>query len=432
MLKEEYEKRYQELSDPNILEKIVSCYLPKIVGEGDNVKLLFCACVSKDLPKKNRLSVIITSQSSAGKSNLVNNVLEPFKEDVLDYTDYTPAYLQRSEIDMNGKIFKMEQMERTNDKKQVTLSNLKFLLSEGKLRIGLVDRNDKGRNEPKTLEVRGIPVFISTSTNYNIDPETLNRTFLMQVDETEDQTKKITSHTLNDYGTLEINDNWKSELEKLKQYADSYKEFSHQIRDLVIPFAQKLTEVIPTTNLTIRRDLQKVLNLACCIAFLHFPNRIKIANTDGENFIKDQWGNTENHYTYALLVEPSDLQEALEIGGQTIKQTLNKLNKSSMDILKIFQDLVKDNLDGVTIKEIAKETKLSDTRTRELMKQLLESGYCSRSQSGREFHYFPTDKKFDEISIEKIDYTKEELESWIHDQLDHNSDKYQVLYPENS
>jgi len=87
LLKEEYEKRYQELSDPNILEKIVSCYLPKIVGEEDNVKLLFCACVSKNLPKKNRLSVIITSQSSAGKSNLVNNVLEPFKEDVLDYTD---------------------------------------------------------------------------------------------------------------------------------------------------------------------------------------------------------------------------------------------------------------------------------------------------------------------------------------------------------
>jgi len=141
LLKEEYEKRYQELVDPNILEKIVGCYRPKIVGEEDNVKLLFCACISKNLPKKNRLSVIITSQSSAGKSNLVNNVLEPFKEDVLDYTDYTPAFLQRSDVDMNGKIFKMEQMERTNDKKQVTLSNLKFLLSEGKLKIGLVDRN---------------------------------------------------------------------------------------------------------------------------------------------------------------------------------------------------------------------------------------------------------------------------------------------------
>ena len=432
MLKEEYEKRYQELADPNILEKIVSCYLPKIVGEEDNVKLLFCACVSKNLPKKNRLSVIITSQSSAGKSNLVNNVLEPFKEDVLDYTDYTPAYLQRSQVDMNGKIFKMEQMERTNDKKQVTLSNLKFLLSEGKLKIGLVDRNEKGRNEPITLEVRGIPVFISTSTNYNIDPETLNRTFLMQIDETEDQTRKITSHTLNDYGTLEINDNWKYELEKLKQYADSYKEFSHQIRDVVIPFAKKLTDVIPTSNITIRRDLQKVLNLACCIAFLHFPNRIKIANLDGENFIEDQWGNTEKRYTYALLVEPSDLKEALEIGGQTIKQTLNKLNKSSMDILKIFQDLVKDNLDGVTIKEIAKATKLSDNRTRELMKQLLDGGYCTRDQTGREFHYYPTDKKFDEISIDNIDFTKEELESWIHNQLDHNSDKFKVLYPENS
>ena len=99
--KKENLERFQELADVDILSKIVDCYQPKIVGEEDNVKLLFCACISKNLPKKNRLSVIITSQSSAGKSNLVNYVLEPFKDDVLDYTDYTPAYLQRSEVDMN-------------------------------------------------------------------------------------------------------------------------------------------------------------------------------------------------------------------------------------------------------------------------------------------------------------------------------------------
>ena len=108
---------------------------------------------------------------------------------------------------------------------------------------------------------------------------------------------------------------------------------------------------------------------------------------------------------------------------------MERTNKSSMDILKIFQDLVKDNLDGVTIKEIAKATKISDNRTRELMKQLLDSGYCTRYQTGREFHYYPTDKKFDEISIGNIDFTKEELESWIHDQLSNNSDKFTVLYP---
>ncbi|MEE9242248.1 MAG: hypothetical protein V3U12_03735 [Nitrosopumilaceae archaeon] len=60
------------------LIKIDESFRPKIVGEDNNIKLLLLACISKDLPKKNRLSVIITSQSSAGKSNLINTILEPF------------------------------------------------------------------------------------------------------------------------------------------------------------------------------------------------------------------------------------------------------------------------------------------------------------------------------------------------------------------
>jgi len=207
----EFPTKYN-VKDPTILDKIVDGYRPRIVGEENNIKLLWLCCISKDLPKKNRLSAIITSQSSAGKSNLINTILEPFYDDVIDYTDYTPAFLNRSEVNMNGKIFKIEQIEKTNDKKQVTISNLKFLLTEGKIRIGLVDKNEKGKNSPKVLEVVGIPVVLTTSTNYNIDPETLNRTLLMQVDETEQQTKKIVTHIFDNYGTLSINDTWMQEL----------------------------------------------------------------------------------------------------------------------------------------------------------------------------------------------------------------------------
>jgi len=98
MNEEDYKKRFDELADPDILEKIVSCYSSKIVGEENNIKLLWCACLSKDLPKEVRSSIIITSQSSAGKSTLVNTLLEPFREDVLDYTDITQAYFQRTTI----------------------------------------------------------------------------------------------------------------------------------------------------------------------------------------------------------------------------------------------------------------------------------------------------------------------------------------------
>ena len=415
--------------DPYLLDKIVNSYSLKIVGEENNIKLLFCACISKDLPKKNRFSVIITSQSSAGKSNLVNTILEPFKDDVLEYTDFTEAFLKRSEFLLNGKIFKIEQLEKTNDKKQASILSLKFLLSEGILKIGLVDVNEKGKKEPKILQVNGIPVFISTSTNYNIDPETRNRTFLMQIDESQEQTKKIIEHTFRKYSTLSINDTWDQEVNELQKLVNIYKELSHQITDILIPFGEKLIEKIPTSNIEIRRDLAKILNLTCVITFIHASNRIRIRDNEGKDFIVDQWANTENRYTYALIAEPSDFKEALQIGGETIKQTLNKINKSSMEIYSSFSKVYSENSDGVKVKDVAKEVGLSDNRTRELMNQLANSGFLVREKSGRENIYFPTSKKFENITVEDFEFTKEELEEYLNAQIANHSGRLEVLYP---
>ena len=399
----------------NILDEVVRLYNPKIKGEENNIKFLFCACISKNLPRDYRLHVIITSQSSGGKSNLVNTILEPFKEDVLDFTEYTSAFLNRSQNNMDGLIFKMEQMEKTNDKKQVTLASMKFLLSEGKMRIGLVDKNEKGQNTPKILEVNGIPVFISTSTNYNIDPETLNRTFLMQVDETEEQTKRIIKHVLDKYSSISYGAEWDTNLQKLYEILQIYKEVSKQFKGIYIPFSDKIRDMIPSVNLTMRRDLPKILNLTCVIAFLNFTKRQKIPFNGGQYFYDDLKAHKMS--SYYLVVEPNDFKQALKIGGETIQQTLNKINSSSMDIYKILVKLFNDDpLSGVTVSDVAKESKKSQNRTGELLKQLYDMGFLSRTKEGKEFRYFPTEKKFENIQAEDIEFSEEDLDLWLKSQ----------------
>ena len=409
-------EKIEELAkSPNILEEIVGMYRPKIKGEENNIKFLFCACISKNLPRDYRLHVIITSQSSGGKSNLVNTILEPFKEDVLDFTEYTSAFLNRSESNMDGFIFKMEQMEKTNDKKQVSLSSMKFLLSEGKLRIGLVDKNEKGQNIPKTLEVNGIPVFISTSTNYNIDPETLNRTFLMQVDESEEQTKRIITHVLDKYSSINYNSEWENNLQKLYEISQTYKEISKQFKGIYIPFADKIRELIPSVNLTMRRDLPKILNLTCIIAFLNFTKRKKIPFDGGQYFYDNL--KAYKMSSYYLIAEPEDFKQALEIGGETIQQTLNKINSSSMDIYKTFMKLYNENpLDGVTTSDLKTITNLSQNRVGELLKQLYDMGFLRRDKEGKEYRYFPTEKKFENIKVDDIVFTEEEFNLWLETQ----------------
>ena len=399
----------------NILDEIVRLYNPKIKGEENNIKFLFCACISKNLPRDYRMHVIITSQSSGGKSNLVNTILEPFKEDVLDFTEYTTAFLNRSENNMDGLIFKMEQMEKTNDKKQVSLASMKFLLSEGKLRIGLVDKNEKGKNTPKILEVNGIPVFISTSTNYNIDPETLNRTFLMQVDESEEQTKRIINHVLEKYSSINYGVEWENNLQKLYEISQIYKEVSKQFKGIYIPFSDKIREMVPSVNLTMRRDLPKILNLTCIIAFLNFTKRQKIPFDGDQYFYDDLQANKMS--SYYLVAEPDDFKQALQIGGETIQQTLNKINSSSMDIYKTFMKLYNDDpLGGVTTSDLKTVSSLSQGRVGELLKQLYDMGFLRRNKEGKEFRYFPTEKKFENIKADEIEFSEEELSKWLEDQ----------------
>lgn len=43
-------------------------------------------------------------------------------------------------------------------------------------------------------------------------------------------------------------------------------------------------------------------------------------------------------------------------------------------------------------------------------------GFLSRNKEGKEFRYFPTEKKFENIHAEEIDFSEEELDLWLKSQ----------------
>jgi len=120
---------------------------------------------------------------------------------------------------------------------------------------------------------------------------------------------------------------------------------------------------------------------------------------------------------YYLVAEPDDFKQALKIGGETIQQTLNKINSSSMDIYKTFMKLYNENpLDGVTTSDLKTMTSLSQNRVGELIKQLYDMGFVRRDKEGKEYRYFPTAKKFENIQSKDIEFTEEELDLWLKSQ----------------
>jgi hypothetical protein len=427
--------------DPNILNKIAQSYSPVLVGEESNIKFLFCGYVSKDLPRRYRLHTIIASQSSAGKTSLVRKVAEPFARHMIDYTNFTGAFLKRQQESMDGKILLLEQLEKTNDQDKVSVFDLKFLLSEGKIKVGVAERDEKGKFVPTVLEVTGIPVVVTTSTNMRIDPETLNRMFLTQADESTEQTQRIVDFTLKSYSTLKLNNTWKEELEHLTVLAEKYRQLAWQISDIIIPFGDKLKKIIPSENLTIRRDLPKILSLTAVIAFVHASNRYRVQDNVGSNFIVGAFGETEKRFKYSIIADPDDFREALEIAGSAIKQTLNKVNETSMNLYgkilemydgKTYECATLDGnsrVQGLVIKEIAAKIGKSANRTRELIAQLEEGGYLIRDRTAKEHAFVPSGKKFDDIKVEELTFTKEEMDIWVLEQTARHGQRLEVIPP---
>ena len=413
-----------DLTEKNLLNQIADS-IPKIQGEINNKKIIFLSCISKDLPTKFRegLSIVVSSKSSAGKSTLIENCLKPFEKDLFRFTEFTQSFYQRHFKDksLNGMILHQEQAEKTNFSGQVKLSIPKFQLSEGKTSYGLSERDKDGKFTDTVLDVSGFPIYITSTTNPDIEPQELNRITLLQSDESEQQTKKILESILKGYSN-NLDNYDKTSLEELTKLCDIFKDASKQVKDIIIPFQNLLLEKFPKT-LEMRRDIKKILNYTCVIAFIHQKRRKKIRVI--ENKIIDAFGKTEPSYKFVIIADLDDFKECLEIGKDVFSQTLNKVNNSTKEIIEIVKELYEPEHEPINSADILKVKNIKQNHANELLRQGHTAGFLSRSKKGRENYYAPTNKKLDVIDVSSIEFTELDIQKWYKENFDDS--KYELV-----
>jgi len=205
-------------------------------------------------------------------------------------------------------------------------------------------------------------------------------------------------------------------MEELRTYFRQLKDSAHHIEDIVIPFADKITPMLPR-NLEMRRDLNKIIALTCIVAFIHGVNRDHFRNEKPKQFIQDQWSVTDE-YTYVLIATPEDFIEAMEIASDTIKRTINKASQSLMATNAALKELYnKNKIDeessGILIKDVMQKTGQSESSVRSLLNQLCEKGFAWMDDAQRPFKYYPIDKKFSELDANNIIFSDEEYSQWV-------------------
>jgi len=134
-----------------------------------------------------------------------------------------------------------------------------------------------GQIKTVSITVNGPVSLVETTTNGEINPENLNRCFVLGIDESEEQTRLIHDLQRRNY-TLE------GQLRKRQLHKILEKHIYAQrlLRKILVvnPFAEFLS--FPSSKLKTRRDHEKFLRLINAICFLHqYQRKVKTKKLDG-------------------------------------------------------------------------------------------------------------------------------------------------------
>jgi Mn-dependent DtxR family transcriptional regulator len=216
---------------------------------------------------------------------------------------------------------------------------------------------------PKTGEFEvqqtTIPVktLVTTTTAIELDPEFASRNFIIPVDDSEEQTKRI------------LEENFKSTEKKLQEIKgemdfnikymdikDSYNLL--KIFTVLIPYEADLLEIFPTSNPRARRDSKKLMQLIKESALLFQFQRCRAELNDQP----------------VLVASWADLAHAIILGGPILEATLTGFDKRLIEALPVIYELI-DEKGYVTTRSLHKKLKKSSKYAWQILNFFEDNGY---------------------------------------------------------
>jgi DNA primase len=368
------------LRDPNLTDRIVTDFARSgMVGESTNCLVGYLAAVSRKLDTP--LAVIVQSTSAAGKSALMDAVLDMVPgEDAIKFSAMTGQSLfYMGEADLAHKILAVAEEEGA----ERAAYALKLQQSEGELSIASTGKdNATGRLVTHTYRVVGPVAIFLTTTAIDVDEELLNRCVVLSVDEDREQTRAIHDRQRHSQ-TLDglLADTERTRVLKLHQDAQRLIE----PMAVVNPFAERLTFADSRTRT--RRDHMKYLSLIRCIALVHQHQRPRRHATA-----------PDGHQVDYIEASAEDVALANRLAHEVLGRSLDELPPQTRRLLEMVDGIVaairddrqveRDNV-RLSRRELREKTGWSDTALKVHLSRLvdLELVIAHRAEKGSGFTY---------------------------------------------
>jgi energy-coupling factor transporter ATP-binding protein EcfA2 len=255
---DDLERAKKLLVNPRLLDEIIEYFNQSYLGREKEKKLLYLISLFTKLNQSSL--VVITGETSSGKSSLVETVINAIPEEAkMFFTATSGKFFLYLNKPIHNKVLVVYEIEGIGG-----LNFLKTFITEGKAYLGSVIKTSEGlRPVEIKKDTRGL-VCITTTTKTIIDEEVGNRGFILNIETPPEMIREIILKK-----------------QELKSPDFRVLKLIYQLLrpvDVVIPFFNKLAELFPCNEPRRLRDFDKIVNLIKAHALLHQYQREKTAN----------------------------------------------------------------------------------------------------------------------------------------------------------
>lgn len=321
-----------------------------IVGEANSRLLLFI--IASSYKTKSPLHAIVQGSSGSGKTHLISKIADIIpQEDVLRFTRITESSLYNwGEYELVNKLLVIEDLDGL---KEEAMFAMRELISNQRLSSSVSIKDKKGNIKSTKKEVKGIFSSLSATTKGEIYEDNMSRSFLLAVDESQDQTDEIINYQ-NKRIAGEINE---KDQEKAKELLQKIIR-ALKVEEVQNPYA---TQIQLPENVHKKRRLNEM--------FQSIIKQITIIN-------QYQRRSQNNR----IVTEIIDIENAVEILFESIILKIDELDGS---LRQFFEKLKKKfKTDDFTRFEAMEATGFKKTQLQYYINQLVQLEYIKQYGHG--------------------------------------------------
>jgi len=351
------------LTDPDLFNRITKdTEVLGYVGESVNKLLIYLAASSRKLPDP--ISVIVVSQSSAGKSYLIDTVKKLIPpEDVVSVTSLSDQALNYlDEEALKNKFLVMGEAVHS----ETVEHQLREMLSSHEL-SRLVTMKDPKTGELKSRMVRKevIVSAVMSSTNNDINPENASRSFVINTDESEEQTRAIHRMQRKKYSVERFREKEDLVPEIIKTHRAAQRLLEKRI--IVNPFADVID--FPSGLMRSRRDHERFMDLISAVCFLRQFQKEEKRTEEGFVFMECDLDDYRTAYGIMIKILPSTLTNFPESAGRLYEEVRKVIKEKAKE-----EGLMPCEV-SVTQREIREKTGMSQMFVKRNMRILSDYEY---------------------------------------------------------